>query len=599
MADDVGVLVARVVADTEQFRSEMLRVSNQLASNTAKMNSALAKVQESTGSLSKGFSALAGVLGQLGVAFSIGAIVNFAANAIKAADAVGEAAAAANIGAERFQRLQLVFAENGVGAEQFSVAMNKLNSGLGKFLQTGAGPAKDAIHDLGLESRILSGQISTQEQFIDAIADALAKMSDRSRASAIGVELLGREGAKLVPVLIQGADALHKAEAAQSGVFSAEQIAKADALRNAYQRLAATIKTELGGAFIDLASAMAGTTPKDVQRREDIASLQAQLAGTKQMPGLAEGGDFATLRLAAEKKLNALIAEEYRALALRKSQIFDDQMAQQSERELETARRTSDELAKIKPRSAGYANTLFGAGDKELDSLKKIQEDGQKEIELRNTVNGSIEAGFMDMERIKREEIQKTTDVMIDNLLEELDAYDRAEQHKRDSAIDTSAAIQFASEALMQASQGHNKRMFEITKKVAIASAIVNTAQAVTKALAEVPFPANFAVAAAVAAAGLLQVQHIRSTQFESASGGASVGGGPAVSTTSTGSSAASSDLQQHKNQTLTVQFMGDVYGWDDYVQKMVVAGLRDAIDGKDVVIIGGNSRQAALLTGG
>ena len=65
-----------------------------------------------------------------------------------------------------------------------------------------------------------------------------------------------------------------------------------------------------------------------------------------------------------------------------------------------------------------------------------------------------------------------------------------------------------------------NKTLFKINKISAIANAIVNTAQGVTKSLAEYPAPFNIAMAAITAAAGLAQIQAIRSTQFSGGGGG-------------------------------------------------------------------------------
>lgn len=59
-----------------------------------------------------------------------------------------------------------------------------------------------------------------------------------------------------------------------------------------------------------------------------------------------------------------------------------------------------------------------------------------------------------------------------------------------------------------------NKAMFRINKLSAIGSAVVNTAQAVTRALAEYPPPLSFVMAAAQAAAGLAQIQAIKATSF-------------------------------------------------------------------------------------
>ncbi len=66
----------------------------------------------------------------------------------------------------------------------------------------------------------------------------------------------------------------------------------------------------------------------------------------------------------------------------------------------------------------------------------------------------------------------------------------------------------------------HSRKMFEINKIAATAQAIVNTAQGVTKALATLPPPLSFAVAATTAAAGIAQVRAIQSQQFGGGGGG-------------------------------------------------------------------------------
>ncbi len=74
--------------------------------------------------------------------------------------------------------------------------------------------------------------------------------------------------------------------------------------------------------------------------------------------------------------------------------------------------------------------------------------------------------------------------------------------------------------------QSSNKKMFEFGKIAAIGEAVVNTYLGATKALATVPYPFNFAAAASVTAAGLMNVQKISSTQF-GGGGGAAGGGSP------------------------------------------------------------------------
>ena len=77
---------------------------------------------------------------------------------------------------------------------------------------------------------------------------------------------------------------------------------------------------------------------------------------------------------------------------------------------------------------------------------------------------------------------------------------------------------------------GDLESAFGKSKLVAIASALVNTYQSVTNAMANIPAPFNIAAAAAALAAGMAQVANIKSTSSKSTSskggGAAGAGGG-------------------------------------------------------------------------
>jgi len=73
-----------------------------------------------------------------------------------------------------------------------------------------------------------------------------------------------------------------------------------------------------------------------------------------------------------------------------------------------------------------------------------------------------------------------------------------------------------------------NKKQFELNKKVAIANAIISTYQGAAAAL-QWGFPLGPIFAALMVAAGLAQVQQIRSASFSGATSPASVGGGTAT----------------------------------------------------------------------
>lgn len=80
---------------------------------------------------------------------------------------------------------------------------------------------------------------------------------------------------------------------------------------------------------------------------------------------------------------------------------------------------------------------------------------------------------------------------------------------------------------MTQATASSNKTMFAINKAASYATAIVNTAEGVTKTLAKYPGPIGIGLATITAAAGLAQIAAITATSFE--------GGGTAPSVTATG----------------------------------------------------------------
>lgn len=118
--------------------------------------------------------------------------------------------------------------------------------------------------------------------------------------------------------------------------------------------------------------------------------------------------------------------------------------------------------------------------------------------------------------------------------------------------------------------------LFKDNKAVAIAQAVINTAQAITEAM-KLPFPVNWAQVAAVTALGAAQIATISSTEPGSSkaltkSSGASSGAAKAgMASTSSGRSGSGS-LQQ----AVTINIEGDSFGPEHF--RKLVTGLNAVI---------------------
>ena len=119
---------------------------------------------------------------------------------------------------------------------------------------------------------------------------------------------------------------------------------------------------------------------------------------------------------------------------------------------------------------------------------------------------------------------------------------------------------------------GSLSQVFGESKAFAIAQAIINTAEGVTKALAAYPPPFNFVAAAAVGAAGLAQVAAIRSTTKGGGGGGGSISAASAVAAPAV------------SQQSVTVNLHGDTFGREQVLG--FIEAINDAVaDGAKIKI--------------
>jgi hypothetical protein len=92
------------------------------------------------------------------------------------------------------------------------------------------------------------------------------------------------------------------------------------------------------------------------------------------------------------------------------------------------------------------------------------------------------------------------------------------EARTRFTAMSSGQQVQHVLGSLEKMTAGiaqHSRKAFEANKLAAIGNAVINTAQGVTRALAEFPPPVSFIMAGLQAAAGAVQIQAIKKTQFQ------------------------------------------------------------------------------------
>lgn len=165
----------------------------------------------------------------------------------------------------------------------------------------------------------------------------------------------------------------------------------------------------------------------------------------------------------------------------------------------------------------------------------------------------------------------------------ERDIANQTKQHKIQAGVDTFNAAEDIAGALYTMTGEKSKTLFTIWKATAIASAIMDTYAAATKALASAPPPWNYVAAAAVIAAGLANVARIQSTEFGSTSAG---GGSSASTSSSTGSdtsfgfsdTSSSDEGDELVPLNVTINIQGNMVGNEEYVNDYLIPAIEEAV---------------------
>lgn len=191
------------------------------------------------------------VSGIIAGAFAVDAIAGFVHETIQALPAIKDLADQTGFTAEEIQRLGYAAGQSGADADTFNAALLKLTKNIGEAAKGGQG-AVDAFAALGIEAKGIADR--NPSDVLKEISDGLAKVEGPARRAEIATALLGLQGAKLVPFLKQGSQAITDLgkEAERLGlVIDKKTLDRVDALGDAMDGLAATARGAARRAFVD------------------------------------------------------------------------------------------------------------------------------------------------------------------------------------------------------------------------------------------------------------------------------------------------------------------------------------------------------------
>jgi len=203
------------------------RRSDDLARSSARVSTALGGMARAAAAV--GVAATAAVAGVVALTLRIA----------DQADEIAKHSTRIGVSIESYQELTHAMELSGGSIAEASTGIRRLSANLLDASQ-GVATAVDAFAGLGIETTTAAGGLRSVDDVLADIADEFAAMEDGSLKTARAMELFGRSGATLIPLLNQGSEGIAemRQEAHELGiVISTETAHAAEALNDDLTRL--------------------------------------------------------------------------------------------------------------------------------------------------------------------------------------------------------------------------------------------------------------------------------------------------------------------------------------------------------------------------
>jgi ferritin-like metal-binding protein YciE len=206
------------------------------------------------------------------------------------------------------------------GAKLAGVEFEQLNVGLVKLAKSredfsdGLSTSIDAFNKIDLDPT----KFKDTSDLFDAVAEKLSKLPDGAQKSAIAMALLGKSGAKLIPLMNGGADAIKSAreEAEKFGlIVSSETARQSEQFNDNLSRMEASLKGLRQTIGNEAIPGLVEITDNIVETTKQSNLLYGVLVGLGTAFKIAFNGDEETRRAARIKELSTFISYQSQQLA--------------------------------------------------------------------------------------------------------------------------------------------------------------------------------------------------------------------------------------------------------------------------------------------
>lgn len=560
-------------------------------------------------------------LGALGIGLSAGYFVSLIKGTVDAIDHLHDLSKTIPITVEELAGLRVAAKQSGGDLDSITQSINKLSVEMGK--------SPEKFRALGVSAK---DPLEAFKQF----SDIFVKLEDPQQRAAVMAAALGKSWAGAAPLLAEGGKKI--GEMVERGTklsgVTTEMARQADELNDKWVLLGGTggFLVRQVGPLLPLMNLLADDMLRAQESAHGLNSeFSPMLEVMKTLVVLGTNVAFVFKMIGGEigvtmAKWAALARLDFKgANLIAKEWIADREKARAEQDEFDKkvmgaglTGAASKGAAGANPAdaadAAARAAKFLGGGDAAKqeqqirDILHSVREAEDKreldQIALQNANKLQAAQDFANQSLELEQMVQDETDrIQREANIGRFQAEKDFEMTKRGMMIGT---WQLGAE-LLQALAGKSKlaaiAVIAINKGLAIAQVVQATAVATMRAFSDLGPIAGIPAAATIRTLGAVQIGLIAATgllQAGNVGGGGASFGSPAnpVSTTP-GLASANRQEQLPPQIVLNLTVNGHILDTQEFTDTILVPALQDAIDNRDVTIIGANSRQAANLVAG
>lgn len=175
---------------------------------------------------------LTSVMGALAPVLSIAGIAELGNKAIETGHKLWDMSQKTGVSVEMLSKLGKAAKLNGSDIDEVEKGLVKLSRNMAEAAQTGTGPAADAFRSLGVVLKDTTGKLRDPAQVMLEIGDRLNALPDPGKKAAYAIDIFGKSGANLIPVLNAGSEAINGINTKMSTAFAQKADEYSDRLTN-------------------------------------------------------------------------------------------------------------------------------------------------------------------------------------------------------------------------------------------------------------------------------------------------------------------------------------------------------------------------------